>query len=60
MKKFCNELWMKIVYILIACLEADLRGRALDWLYNCVEQDAMQSESGRYGRGSGRYHRERF
>lgn len=53
-----KKLWMKIVHVLIAFLEADLRGRALDWLYNCVEQDAMQPEYGRYSREPGRYHRE--
>lgn len=58
MKKLCHIFWMKAVYALIACLEADLRGRALDWLYRHVEKDATQSYHDRYSRPSGRYHRE--
>ena len=57
MRIVIHKAWMKTVYVLIACLEADLRGRALDWLYGQVEQDA-QSGYGRYGRYGGRYHRE--
>lgn len=48
--------WVKIVRMLIACLEADLRGRALDWLYPFLEE--AQGSDGRYGRPGGRYHRE--
>ena len=58
MKKFCHKTWMRAVRILITVLEADLRGRALDWLYAYVERDAMQPEYGRYDRPGGRYHRE--
>jgi len=58
MKTAIHKIWMRVVYILIACLEADLRGRALDWLYAHVEKDAMQLASGRYARFGGRYHRE--
>jgi len=56
LRGFRHGLWMSIVRILIAWLEADLRGRALDWLYFHVEKDTM-IDYGRYGRSGGRYHR---
>lgn len=53
-----HELWMRIVRKLIACLEADLRGRVLDWLYSHVEKDRIGTGEVRYSRSGGRYHRE--
>jgi len=48
-------IWKKIVLILIAILEADLRGRALDWLYPFLEE--TEADQGRYARWGGRYDR---
>ena len=58
LRGFCHKSWMRIVHVLIACLEADLRGRALDWLYSHVEKDTLQIYHDRYERDGGRYHRE--
>lgn len=52
----CRRLWIRTVRLLITCLEADLRGRALNWLYSYLIE--WQPESGRYARDGNRYRRE--
>jgi hypothetical protein len=58
LRRLRHDLWIRIVHVLIECLEADLRGRALDWLYPFLEEEAMLPDHGRYGRFGSRYHRE--